>query len=92
MVDLDGLKLLDTAAVATDDKGDVVIPADFFETAKTAKPWLFAAAQQATGAAHGRTSAAAHAPKPSLAGKSAREMTEAEAEAELALLIAPKRR
>jgi hypothetical protein len=94
MVDLDGLKLLDTSKVTLDDKGEVVVPEDFFTTAKTAKPWLFAAPQAApvTGAATGNTSASATPPKPAVAGKHVSEMSDAEAEAELARLIAPTRR
>jgi hypothetical protein len=48
MVDLDGLKLLDTSKVTIGDDGVVKIPDKFFEEAKTAKPWLFAAAGTST--------------------------------------------
>lgn len=43
MVDPEGLKLLDTSGVTIDESGEVTIPADFFENAKKAKPWLFQA-------------------------------------------------
>jgi hypothetical protein len=92
MVDLDGLKLLDTSKIGLDDKGDVTVPEDFFAAAKTAKPWLFAEPAKATGAAAGTTSPAVQAPKPAVTGKHVSEMTDAEADAELARLIAPTRR
>jgi hypothetical protein len=41
IIDLDGLKLLDTSEVKLDDQGDVVIPDGFFDNAKRNKPWLF---------------------------------------------------
>jgi hypothetical protein len=42
LVDLEGLKLLDTSVVKLDSDGNVVVPEKFFEDAKKAKPWLFA--------------------------------------------------
>lgn len=75
IVDLDGLKLLDTSAVKVGDDGTVAIPDKFFEKAKELKPYLFTQ----TGAQTGNTastakppSAAATAPKQALA------MTDAE--------------
>jgi hypothetical protein len=56
MIDLDGLKLLDLADVAVDDKGEVIDPAAIFGKLKRAKPWLFGGVAS--------SSAAAHAPKP----------------------------
>jgi hypothetical protein len=41
IVDLDGLKLLDTSGVKLGDDGEVVIPGDFFDNAKKSKPYLF---------------------------------------------------
>lgn len=43
MVDLDGLKLLDTAAVTINDKGEVAGAAALMAAARRAKPWLFGA-------------------------------------------------
>jgi hypothetical protein len=43
MLDVDGIKLLDTSTVKLDDKGNLVLPDQFFETAKTARPWMFGA-------------------------------------------------
>lgn len=41
MVDLDGLKLLDSNAIRTDDDGNVTNGAELMATLKTAKPFLF---------------------------------------------------
>ena len=41
MVDLDGLKIIDTSAVKLSEAGDIVLPDGFFEAAKKAKPYLF---------------------------------------------------
>jgi hypothetical protein len=41
IIDLDGLKLLDTSVVKLDENGEVVIPPDFFDNAKKNKPYLF---------------------------------------------------
>ncbi len=43
MIDMDGLKLIDTTAVTIDEDGEVKIPDGFFKAAKEAKPWLFGA-------------------------------------------------
>lgn len=58
LVDMDGLKLLDTSAVTVKDDGTVSIPDKFFETAKAAKPYLF----KTTGADTGNTSSTSQAP------------------------------
>jgi hypothetical protein len=41
IIDLDGLKLLDTSGVKIGEDGEVAIPADFFDNAKKSKPYLF---------------------------------------------------
>jgi hypothetical protein len=70
IVDLDGLKLLNTSDVKLDEEGEVVIPDGFFDNARKAKPWLFG---QAT------TSQTSPAPRQeSPKTKSAHEMTDAE--------------
>ena len=43
MIDMDGLKLIDTSTVTIGDDGEVKIPDGFFKAAKEAKPWLFGA-------------------------------------------------
>lgn len=48
IVDLDGLKLLDTGVVKLDENGEVVIPADFFDNAKKSKPYLFGQSTSST--------------------------------------------
>jgi hypothetical protein len=55
MVDLDGLKLLDLAAVKLSESGEVADAAGHVQRLKRAKPWLFNA---------GSSSAAAHPPRP----------------------------
>ena len=41
LIDLDGLKLLDTSKVVLDEKGEVKVPDGFFDEARKAKPYLF---------------------------------------------------
>jgi hypothetical protein len=48
MVDLDGLKLLDTSAVAVGDRGEVTGAAAVMERFRRAKPWLFGSASSTT--------------------------------------------
>jgi hypothetical protein len=72
MVDMDGLKLLDTSVVTMSEAGDVVVPADFFEKAKVAKPYLFGAAAVTT------STPAAPPPTNPPAPKHARDMDAAE--------------
>ena len=75
IVDLDGLKLLDTSAVKVGDDGAVAIPKDFFDKARESKPYLFAK----TGAQTGTTASTAKAPATTATTpKSARDMTPAE--------------
>lgn len=89
MIDLDGLKLLDTSAVTLDDKGEVVVPKDFFDEARKAKPYLFAA----TGAEKGNTSNPNPAPKPApTSDKKADDLKGDEYAAELAALTRGGRR
>jgi hypothetical protein len=51
MIDMDGLKLIDTTPVTIGEDGEVKIPDGFFKTAKEAKPWLFGAVSS-TSATH----------------------------------------
>lgn len=51
MVDLDGLKLLDTSSVAINERGEVAGAAALMAAARRAKPWLFAAAHSSSPAA-----------------------------------------
>jgi hypothetical protein len=51
MIDIEGLKLLDTSGVKLNGEGDVVIPATLFADAKKAKPWLFGQASTSSTAA-----------------------------------------
>jgi hypothetical protein len=48
MVDLDGLKLLDTSAVTVGDRGEVTGATTAMERFRRAKPWLFAGASSTT--------------------------------------------
>jgi hypothetical protein len=47
LIDLDGLKLIDTAALSITETGDVDGAAALVQHFKRAKPWLFAAASSA---------------------------------------------
>ena len=71
MIDLDGLKILDTSAVKVDDAGNVTIPDAFFVDAKKAKSYLFAV----TGADTGTTTTTAKTPTPKETGKVVDAMT-----------------
>ena len=48
MIDLDGLKLLDTSTVTVGNHGDVNGAATVMERFRRAKPWLFAGASSTT--------------------------------------------
>jgi hypothetical protein len=48
MVDLDGLKLLDTTTVIVGERGDVTGAASLMERFRRAKPWLFGGASSTT--------------------------------------------
>lgn len=74
IVDMDGLKLLDTSKVTVADDGVVTIPDKFFEDAKAAKPYLFGA----NGSTNGNTSNTGRTPNPDIGGKNALTMTDAE--------------
>ena len=67
MVDLDGLKLLDTSTVTLSERGEVEGASALMSQLRRAKPWLFG----------GASSSSAAAPPPSQAprGKLATEMT-----------------
>jgi hypothetical protein len=70
MIDVEGLKLLDTSGVELTGEGNIVIPATLFADAKKAKPWLFGQAS---------TSSTATTPKiEPLKNKSVREMDDKE--------------
>lgn len=85
ILDLDGLKLLDTSAVKIKDDGSVAIPEKFFEEAKAAKPYLF----KQTGADTGTTGSTAKTPDPRQpAPKHAKDMSDAEFDAALRQLSA----
>ena len=84
IVDLDGLKLLDTTAVKVGEDGTVSIPDKFFAKAKEAKPYLFSQ----TGAQTGTTASTAKAPPASDTGpKDAKAMSSAEYAAAKAALL-----
>jgi hypothetical protein len=51
MIDVEGLKLLDTSGVELNEDGNIVIPATLFADAKKAKPWLFGQASTSSTAA-----------------------------------------
>ncbi len=70
MVDLDGLKLIDTAKLKLADSGEVEGATTLMRDLRRAKPWLFVPASSSSTAAAPRTDP----PRP----KSATEMTEAE--------------
>ena len=55
MVDLDGLKLIDAAAVRLADSGEVEGAATLMHDLRRAKPWLFAPASSSSTAAPPRT-------------------------------------
>jgi len=70
MVDLDGLKLLDTSAVSLNERDEVVGAETLMAEARRAKPWLFAGASTSSPA----SAPPAQAPR----AKLATEMTDAE--------------
>ena len=63
MIDLDGLKLLDTGKVRMNEAGEVEGAAALIREMRRAKPWLFAAASSSSVA----QAPAAQPPKPRLA-------------------------
>ena len=79
MVDLDGLKLIDTTALKLTNTGEVEGAANLMRELRRAKPWLFGAASSSSTAA-APTAAAADA-------KPATAMTEAEWQAARAELL-----
>ena len=79
MVDLDGLKLLDTSRLALNDSDEVVGAAELMAEARRAKPWLFGGSSTSSAAA----APPAQAPK----AKLATDMTEAEWRASRAELL-----
>ena len=86
MVDLDGLKLIDTSTIKLKDDGTAEIPADFFSKAREAKPYLFTPAK---GTETGTTSTTTPPPPASsAAGKHAKDLSAADFDAELRRLTA----
>jgi hypothetical protein len=79
MVDLDGLKLVDPAAMTVDEAGEVRGAATVMRDLKRAKPWLFGAASTSSTAAP----PPAQPPKP----RTAKEMSYAEWQAARADLV-----
>ena len=79
MIDLDGLKLLDMAALSLDEKGAVPDAAGIISKLKRSKPWLFGSASSSS------TSAAPRAESPKQ--RHAREMSEEEWRAARAALL-----
>lgn len=51
MVDLDGLKLVNTSGVTLNEKGELVGAAALMSATRRAKPWLFGAASSSSSAA-----------------------------------------
>jgi hypothetical protein len=51
MIDVEGLKLLDTSGVELNEEGNIVIPTTLFADAKKAKPWMFGQASTSSTAA-----------------------------------------
>jgi hypothetical protein len=79
MIDLDGLKLVDTATLLLDENGAVPDAATVISKLKRTKPWLFGAASSSSPSAAPR----AETPKQ----RHAREMSEAEWRAARAALL-----
>lgn len=79
MVDLDGLKLLDTSRLLLNDSDEVVGAAELMAEARRAKPWLFGGSST--------SSAAAVPPAQAPKAKLATDMTEAEWRASRAELL-----
>ena len=67
IIDVDGLKMMDTSALKIDDKGNLPDPTAALATFKVAKPWLFRQASSGN-------PSAAPAPEPPKA-RMAKEMT-----------------
>ena len=79
MIDLDGLKLIDVAAVRTTDDGQVLDAPTLMSDLRRSKPWLFSA---------GSTSSASGAPPAQpIRQKLATEMTDEEYRAARALIL-----
>ncbi len=80
MVDLDGLKLIDTSEIRLNEAGDVQEAGAILNRLKRAKPWLFGNASS--------SSAAAHPPRPEPPRiRQANELSHAEWQAARAALI-----
>jgi len=82
MVDLDGLKLIDLAAVKLGEDGEVEGAATLMRTLRANKPWLFGAASS--------SSAAAVPPSQAPEAKSAKAMSHEEWQAARGLLLKRK--
>ena len=83
IVDLDGLRLVDTTAVTLADDGSVQGAEALVESLKTAKPWLFAAVDNAGHTASRARPLAPHTPEL----RRATDMSEAEYRQEKARLL-----
>jgi hypothetical protein len=79
MIDLDGIKLLDTSAVTLDERGEVVGAAAAMRALRQSKPWLFGGASSSSAA----SAPPAQAPRARLAT----EMNHAEWQAARAELL-----
>lgn len=79
MVDLDGLKLVDTAALAVDENGNVADATSVIGKLKRAKPWLFGGVSSSSSSAAPKAEAPRH--------RHAREMNEEEWRAARAALL-----
>jgi hypothetical protein len=79
MVDLDGLKLLDTSTVTVGDRGEVTGAATAMERFRRAKPWLFGSTSS--------TTTAVPPPSQPPGAKKATEMTPEEYRAARAALL-----
>ena len=71
------LKILDLNSIKLDEKGDVIIPKDFFDSAKKERPYLF----KISGAESGNTTITTPSPSPTNIKKKLSEMTKDEYEA-----------
>lgn len=79
MVDLDGLKLIDTASLSMDENGSVADAASVIGKLKRAKPWLFGGVSSSSSSPAPKAEAPRH--------RHAREMSEEEWRAARAALL-----
>ncbi len=79
MIDIDGLKLIDTSPLTVSDNGEVLGTATLIDRFRRQKPWLFGAAST--------TTTATPPPQQSLRAKQATEMTPEEYRAARAAIL-----